>query len=142
MNLERIRQLAEEILAELNVGGATIPVSQPVDEAWRNETGWPLAKVFGRATFNMTAPTNPLWKPTVEAEIFGSQGAALADPGVPSGARSPAGFPTASGRVQWGGQTFDNDEQVFAVIATELTPEQQKAAWDNWAENFKKSHGG
>lgn len=140
MNLERIRQLAEEILVELNVGGATVPVSAPSEE-WRNETGWPLAKVFGRATFNMTAPTNPLWKPSLEAEVIGHQ-AALADPGAPSGSRSPAGFPTVNGRVQWGGQTFDNDEQVFACIAKELTPEQQKAVWDKWAEDFKKSHGG
>ncbi len=144
MNLERIKQLAQEILVELDAGGVTIPPTPttPPNEEWRNETGWPLAKTFGRATFNMTAPTNPLWKPSVEAEVFGSQGAHLADPGAPSGSRSPAGFPTAGGRVQWGGQTFDNDEQVWTAIRSELSPAEIQAQWDIWAENFKKARGG
>ena len=143
MNLDRIKQLAQEILVELEVGGATVPVTPPVtNEEWRNETGWPLAKVFGRATFNMTAPTNPLWKPSVNAEVVGSQGAALADPGAPSGSRSPAGFPLAGGRVLYGDQGFDNDEQVWACIKSELSPAEIQAQWDKWAEDFKKNRGG
>lgn len=140
MNLERIKQLAQEILVELDAGGVTVPPTPttPTNEEWRNETGWPLAKTFGRATFNMTAPTNPLWKPSVNAEVFGSQGAHLADPGAPSGSRSAAGFPTAGGRVLWGDQGFDNDEQVWIAIRSELTPAEIQAQWDKWAEQFNK----
>lgn len=136
MNLERIRQLAEEILAELNVGGVTVPVTP--DNSWANETGFPKHKTFGRATFAMTAPTNPMWKPSIEAEVIGSQGAFLVDPGVPSGNRSPAGFPAVNGKPQWGGQVFDNDDQVLAVIAQEAKDAANHDA--EWAKHWNSMY--
>lgn len=92
--------------------------SAPVNEDWRNETGFPKIVQFGRARFMLTAPINPAWQPSVNAQVIGQAPAHLSDPADPPGARSPAGFPTVSGRVLYGDQTFADDAEVTAAIGS------------------------
>lgn len=121
MNLERIKQLAEEILAELNVGGATVPVTPPAsspidaDQAWRNETGFPKIKTVGNCNYMLQKPLNPVYTGSVTNFMIGGVdkgGAYLADPGGPNGDRSPAGLPMINGQVMYGGSVFPNDQAV------------------------------
>lgn len=61
--------------------------------SWRTETGFPKAKEIGGATFNLTAPINPMWRPSSSQQLMGQQGREVWDPGLPAGNRSPAGYP-------------------------------------------------
>lgn len=91
------------------------PSRGPANEDWRNETGFPKIKQFGRAQFMLTAPLNPRWRPSAHAEVIGAAPAYLADPS--GGARSPAGFPLHNGRVLYGDSTFENDAMLEDYIA-------------------------
>lgn len=102
---------------DTDAGTASIvgqPSSGPANEDWRNETGFPKIVQFGRARFMLTAPINPKWRPSANAEVIGAAPAHLADPS--GGARSPAGFPLVDGRVLWGESTFANDAEVLDYI--------------------------
>ena len=92
------------------------PSAAPVDESWRDETGFPKLKQFGRAQFMMQAPTNPAWKISAESDVLGSQGAHLQDPSDPPGARSPSGFPVHKGRILYGQESYGSEAELFANV--------------------------
>lgn len=54
---------------------------------------YPRGASIGGVTFELLAPINPLWLPSAQDYVLGSQtGTKLSDPGH-NGGRSPAGFP-------------------------------------------------
>lgn len=84
-------------------------------DAWRSETGFPKAKVINGARVMMQAPTNPEWQPSSQAiSLSSAPNTFVHDPSNPKGARSPAGFPTYSGRVMFADESFANDAELAA----------------------------
>lgn len=79
---------------------------------WRHEGGYPKIKVFEGAALMLQAPINPDWVPSTIARVLGKDGRFVDDPAVPPGARSPAGYPTAGGRVMFGVEAFSNDTEL------------------------------
>lgn len=122
-----------KILIEVDTDSGAVRVvsgSAPVDESWRDETGFPKIKEFGRARFMLVAPVNPAWRPSMEAEVIGAAPAHLGDPGDPDGARSPAGFPTVAGRIIYGQGTFASDAELEAYIGAAALSQANMAAGD------------
>lgn len=102
--------LLEAVLASIGV-----PSSGGGDASWRNETGFPKVKLINGAHVLLHAPVNPEWQPSSMAQTFGGQaGSYVADPSSPPGARSPSGFPTVGGFIQFGDGSFQTEAQLTA----------------------------
>jgi hypothetical protein len=111
-------------ITAVRVVGSTLP---PVED-WRTETGFPKIKEFDGVAIMMAGPANPSWKPSMAAHLFGQQGAHVADPSYPPGARSPAGFPMNNGRILYFDGMYTTDADVFTAIGQDRA--QAQAAID------------
>ena len=148
MTADQIRTLIAALQAMLDE-----PAQKPI---------YPRLETIKGVQMMLSAPLNPLYRPSFYARLFGGQGQKfVADPSNAAEQenaslhlplRSPAGFPL-SYAIGWGDdgkrvvigtptvyngdQAFNSDVEVMEAIRRDVkTPEQlaaEQAEWDKWA---------